>query len=230
MDRALNIPATDALVFNMVQETHRTSSTLREEVKRQVLAGTSTPFAKSPKDLEILKAKVRRLEKQIAQVQDVLGGMEGKRALGDLPRKVYEAKSRVVREKLEELEVELNNTQLEIKGSQTHARWVDWFKSYGDDVNRKKSLSDDDRRGYIAGLVERIDVRYIKKSDEHELAVRFLLPIVGDGIKYKDRRNRKLGYEVEQGARDLKMRIPKKAGESEGKTGAPLRNQSITVE
>ena len=69
--------------------------------------------------------------------------------------------------------------------------------------------------------MERIEVRYDKDPDEHELTMKFALPIVGDDLKWKDRNKRSLGYELLQGSKELPLRIPKKGLNSQGKERAP---------
>jgi len=76
---------------------------------------------------------------------------------------------------------------------------VEWYKTYGDEVASKANLTAEQKKEYIEGLVERIEVRYDRDSNDHELAVQFRMPIVGDSIRYKDRRKKKLGYDLLSG-------------------------------
>ena len=199
MDRSLNISATDKAIFELVQGTHRRSSILREEVKRRALAAQKTQHGRTASEVQTLEARIKRLQKQVAQAQDVLGAIEGNFDLGDVSKKTYEARRRTVKARVEELEVALSNAQLELKGSEANQRWVDWYKAYGDEVASKTNLTDEQKKEYIAGLVERIDVRYDRDSNEHQLTVQFRMPIVGDGIRWKDRSKKKLGYDLLKG-------------------------------
>lgn len=221
MDRSLNLPETDALVFEAVRGVHRSSKLLREEVKRRLMGSGVGDSVKSGKELDQLKSKIRRYEKEIERIQELLGSLEGNYEIGELPKKTFEAKRRAIKGKLDILDVELNNAKLAIKGSETQKQYIDWFKHYGESVDSKSQLSDEQKKEYIAGLVERIDVRYDKANNEHQLVIRFQLPIVGDALKWNDRGKRKLGYKLLHGSTDLPLRISKKRLVLLGKRTAP---------
>jgi DNA invertase Pin-like site-specific DNA recombinase len=221
MDRSLNIPETDALVLEAVRSIHRSSTLLREEVKQRILKTKAGSAAKSKRELDDLKARIRRLEKEVDRTHEVLGSLEGNYEIGSLPKKTFEAKRRVIRENLVVLEVELNNARLSIKGSETQQHYIDWYKQYGESIDNISSLADEQRKEYIAGLVERIDVRYDKANNEHHLAIRFQLPIVGDQLKWNDRGKRSAGYSLLKGSNELPLRISKKRLVSQGKANTP---------
>lgn len=160
----------------------------------------------SPAETRTIKAQIKRLEKNIDDTQAILGAVEANFELGDLPKKVYVAKRRTIEVRLTELEIALNNAKRELKGSQVNRQWVDWYKAFGDEVASKESITDKQKQEYIAGLVERIDVRYDRESNEHELSVQFYLPVVGDTIEWKDQ-YKKRGYELKKGASVATARI-----------------------
>jgi DNA invertase Pin-like site-specific DNA recombinase len=221
MSRSLNIPETDALVFLSVTQMHRNSRVLRQQVKDRVTAASNDEAAKTGKALKDLKSKTRRLEKRIAQAQDVQGSLEGKYDIGELPKKVFESRHRIVKANIEAMEVELSNARLQMKGSESQRKWVDWYRAFGEEMDRKVELTDEQKRDYIAGLVERIDVRYDKVADAHDLTIKFKLPIVGDQLEPRDPRNRRKIRKVLEGDTDLALRIDKKRLVSLGKRTAP---------
>jgi DNA invertase Pin-like site-specific DNA recombinase len=221
MSRSLNIPETDELVFETVRTTHKSSSLLREEVKRRVLATTVEQSTKTPKQLVVIRARIRRLDTQIDQAETLLGSISGKYDLGELPKRAYTARAQIIKEKIEALQTEANNARLELKGDEKQLKWVDWYKSFGDQVDALANLTDEQKRDYISGLVERIDVTYDATSNEHQLKLRFHLPIVGDGLRWKSRSKRKLGYDLLEGARQLHLRLAPQEPLKRGKPPAP---------
>ena len=217
MSRSLNIPETDAVVFETVRLTHKSSSLMREEVKRRVAAATKERSTKSDEDLAIIRARIRRLDKQIAQAETLMGSIQGTYELGELPKRAYTARTQVIKERLEALQVEANNAKLELKGDETQFKWVDWYKSFGEQVEATVSLNDEQKRDYITGLIERIDVQYDAESDEHKLTLKFHLPVVGDELRWKNKSARKLGYDVLEGTRELPLHLPTKRIRKRGK-------------
>ena len=230
MNRSLNIPETDAVVFEAVRSIHRSSTLLREEVKQRVLKNKAGAAAKSKKELDEIKAKIKRLEKELDRTHDVLGSLEGYYEIGSLPKRTFDAKRRVIKEKLEVLEVELSNARLSVKDSATKQQYIDWYKQYGKSIDDLSGLTDEQKKEYITGLVERIEVRYDKANNEHHLALRFQLPIVGDKLNWNDVGKRSKGYTLLKGSNELPLRITKKRVVSQGKAKTPWQNQTATVE
>lgn len=51
----------------------------------------------------------------------------------------------------------------------------------------------------MEGLVEKIDVRYLRDENAHEILIHFRLPIVDDGIAWKDEKKKSKGYQLVSG-------------------------------
>jgi len=69
------------------------------------------------------------------------------------------------------------------------------------------------------GKLDRIEVRYDKKSTEHVLDIQFKLPLVGDGIKYQDKKDKSKGYQLLDGDQVAGLNIPLQ--DNTGKTKVP---------
>lgn len=232
MDRSLNIHDADKLIFDLVRQVHTDSSLLKEEVKNRVLKEQGVAVALSEGKVKELQLSIRRIKPQLAQAQDVLGTVEASYELGDINKSVYEAKVRTIKQKIEQLETSLNNQQLQLQGIASDRKWVDWLKAFGDEVKSLDSLEDEKRKTYIAGLVDRIEVRYLKDSNEHQLTVQFRLPVVNDGIRYKSAQDKAQGYRTVKGRKTTDVVIQKKdpRWRKAGDLATPLQNHSVTVE
>ena len=230
MSRALNIPQTDELVFSAVLNTHDKSYLLREQVKRQVLSEDGASTAKSVKEVEALNLKVRRLEKRLDQARSLLGIAEGHRDLGKMSKAQFESRRKVIESEIELVETELNNLRLSIKGQQTHRHWNAWIKQFGEMIASKTTLCQQEKKQYIAGLLDRIEVRYLKAKDAHELKLQFRLPIVSDKFHRKGVGRKGDWYDLGEGTRDLLLRVDKTPHKKQGKASAPEQNQTVTVE
>lgn len=104
-----------------------------------------------------------------------------------------------VTEEKERLVAAINAIQLELRGETERRKWVDWIDAFGAEVKNTNQYTDEQRRDYIAGIVERIDVKWLKETRQHELTIRFRLPIVGDGIEWKNPKQKSLGYALVEG-------------------------------
>lgn len=228
MSRSLNINDCDDLVWKAATKLHKDSSVLKEEVKKKALKEKDTLENKSEEDIFNLKNRIKRLEKDLSNAQETQGTLEYNLLAGEIDKKVYDYAIKLAKEKIESVNVSLTNAQLELKGTKESKKWVDWVKQYGDEVSSKDSLSDEQKRAYLSGLIERINVKYLSESNEHQIEIQFHLPIVGDGIKYKDASQKSLGYKVIKGEKSTVFMLKKK--DPRWNKVTPQQNHSVTVE
>ena len=69
-------------------------------------------------------------------------------------------------------------------------------------------FSNEDKKEYLDGILERIEVSLDKETNDHHLDLTFSMGLVGDGIEYQDPKNKSAGYEVIEGAKDASLVIP----------------------
>jgi hypothetical protein len=211
-DRSMNLPQTDELVWGFVNSLHSKSSVLKEEVKRRVLKEHGLTHIIDPEATKRTEARVKKLQKELNDLSDVLGNVEAKFLIdrGD-PRAHKVTVTRVLEAK-DRIEQNLSDARQELRGASDRKRWVRWLDAFGESIKPQGQQSDEDKKGYIAGLVERIDARYLSDSREHELKIHFKLPIVDDGIKWNVPSNKKKGYTVVGGEREATVTVKKKDG------------------
>lgn len=73
-------------------------------------------------------------------------------------------------------------------------------------------------------MIERIDVKFLAETKEHRLEIRFIKPIVGDGIVLQKPK----GYRLKKGATSKLISLPMRG--PPGKRATPVGNNSVTVE
>ena len=229
MARSLNIPETDALVWELVGKIHSKSSLLKEEVKRRILKEQGVGAIRSEAEIKALEIKIKKLQKELSQAEEAHGGLEANFRLGEITKKVYEFGVQRVKEKISVIETELTNTQLELVGNNANKRWVDWVAKFGEELVEIDKLSEEDKKTYLNGLIEKITVMYLPEVNEHQLTVHFQLPIVKDGIRWKDVKNKSKGYALVKGGKEAGVRIKKKDPRW-SKSVTPFQNSSVTVE
>lgn len=210
MSRSLNIPATDSLVWEAVTGIHKESSILREEIKSKIFKESGVSALKSEAEVKATARQMSYLQRVLAQVKESQAGLLLNSASGKVKAEIYKMALKKSDEEIHDLEVKIANIQLQLKGGDTARKWLDWLKIFGQSVDRKKELSEDQKRQYLAGLVELIKVKYDQKSNEHELAIHFHLPIVRDGIQWKDALDKKKGYSLKRGKKATFLTLKKK--------------------
>ena len=87
------------------------------------------------------------------------------------------------------------------------------------------------RKEYLSGLLERVEVDLDKESNAHIISLYFKLGLVGDGITYKNQKDKKKRYEVVVGEKELVFDVPFTENRGRKKPrNTPFENNSVTVE
>ena len=209
--RAMNIPQTDKLVWELVTSLHAKSSILKEEVKDRLLKESGIKI-RTDAEIRAIQAKIRKLQKNYASINETLGNLEANKLIGKINDVSYDITVQRIREELGNIENELANARLELAGTAESRKWVNWLEVFGDEVESLDSLAEEQKKEYIAGLVKRIDVRYESETREHHLTLTMHMPIVNDGIK-KLRSGREVReYAVKPGIDTVSLVTKKKDG------------------
>lgn len=209
--RAMNIPQTDKLVWELVTSLHAKSSTLKEEVKNRVLKENGIKI-RTDAEIKALQAKIRKLQKDHSKMNETLGNLEANKLLGAVSDLSFAVTLVRIREALGNIEAELANSRLELAGTDESRKWVNWVKAFGDEVETLDALTDEQKKEYIGGLVKRIDVIYDAENREHHLTLTMHLPIVNDGIKVVRNGEQAREYEVTPGTDTVSLVSKKKDG------------------
>ena len=84
--------------------------------------------------------------------------------------------------------------------------------AFGAEVKNTNQYTDEQRKEYIGGIVERIDVKWLKEPRQHELTITFRLPIVGDHIEWKNPKQKSQGYTLVEGQKTDVVTLSKRDG------------------
>ncbi len=207
--RAMNIPQTDKLVWELVTSLHAKSSTLKEEVKNRLLKESGIKI-RTDAEIRALQAKIRRLQKSYGSMSETLGNLEANKLIGKINDVSYDTTVQRIRDELGNIETELASARLELAGTAESRKWVNWLKAFGDEVEKLDALTDEQKKEYIGGLVKRIDVLYESENREHHLTLTMHLPIVNDGIKKLRSVREGREYEVTPGTDKISLVSKKK--------------------
>ena len=142
-------------------------------LKQQGLATVADPNA-----VKKAQTKVRRLQRDIQAANEVLGNLEASRLLKRIDDTSHNATVQRVTEERDRLVAALNEVQLELRGENEKRKWVNWIDAFGAEVKNTNQYTDEQRKEYIGGIVERIDVKWLKEPRQHELTITFKLPRV----------------------------------------------------
>jgi len=219
MNRSLNIPITDTEVWQLVIDTVGNSSLLKEQMKQQVLQSKFQSDEENEKMLRSQKKKTDRLTKEITKVQSAIADVETEKLLGKVEPAIYANIKKQLDAELQRKRDQLEQTRIRTKELGNQKSWLDWLGKYGEQLELTKDLPKESRKEYLDGLLDRIEVRLDKKTNDHILTVFFRMGLVGDRIEYP--RNKKGGYKVKEGRSDRSLVISREPSRDRAKRDTP---------
>jgi site-specific DNA recombinase len=199
--RYLNLEKTDLVVWETVLGVVEKSHLFRELTKKELLP-TKEQQKEGLVEQGKIQTKIRKLNREIGTIQTAIVNQETQKVL------VGSKNIDLVIKQLERQRIELEKNKeqltLQINSLSENQKWVDWYLHFGKKI---KSLRNDDipveeKRMFLEGVVENIVV--LEKSlQEHQLKIQFREPYVDDKLIWKEPKNKKKGYTLKKGKKEL---------------------------
>ncbi len=184
--RAMNIKQADEVIWEFVKSLHMNSSILKEEVRTRIFKENGVQV-RSEAEFKALQAKLKHLQRRHTALSETLGDLEANRLLKQLNEVSYQTMTLRIHNELRDVEDQLEQLRNEFDGATNGRKWISWLKAFGSEIDTLDSKSDAEKKQYIEGLVKRIDVRWNEDARAHELMLTTHLPIVNDGITWRDK-------------------------------------------
>ena len=208
MVRSLNIPITDKFVWDLVVDTVSNSSILKEGFKDEILQTKFAGDAETERELRNQKTKTTRLMKDLKQVQSSIADVETNNLLKRYDDEVYAKIKTNLDAELKSKKDEIEQTRIRTKELGNQRRWLDWIEKYADRVGAVEDFTNEEKKEYLEGVLNRIEVRLDAETNDHQLDIIFKMGLVGDAVEYADDDDKGAGYTVVEGATDASIVIP----------------------
>jgi hypothetical protein len=78
---------------------------------------------------------------------------------------------------------EIEQTRIHTKELGNQKRWLDWIDKYADRVGAVEDFTNEEKKEYLEGVLNRIEVRLDAETNDHHLDITFKMGLVGDGIE-----------------------------------------------
>lgn len=180
MTRSLNIPATDNLIVTKILPIVYNKDILLKGLK-ELKKGKIKPAADQNVESRQLKIKLDRLKKELGIAIQNIADVESARMLGRQDKRIADKVIENLNSVLRETEAKIEQCELQIHALRNEHNILDlqipptgnlqMVEMKGIDISPKW-------QPIIKSFVERIDVSYNKESNEHQLVVRFKLPLI----------------------------------------------------
>jgi hypothetical protein len=101
------------------------------------------------------------------------------------------------------------NSQRELLKRQVYSlenqtNWVDWMSQFGEKITKLSELSDEDKKLFLKGVIEKIEVSTLD-SQRHKLNIKFRIPYVNDKLIKKNAKGGAKVYMVLGGEHEISV-------------------------
>ena len=192
--RNIRIDTTDDIVWNQVVDVISSSHLFKENIKLEVVGEES--HTRSVSESKKIKKQIEKLNGEIEKITTSIVNLTTENLLGE-SRDLKQVIKRL-EGKREEIEDQIFNLTKDLQFSQQEDRWVDWLKSFQSRLNDLDSLSVQEKKSFLEGILTKIVVNSEDKQ-KHRLEIHFQFPYVGDQLVWNDEQNKSKGYQLRQG-------------------------------
>jgi DNA invertase Pin-like site-specific DNA recombinase len=196
--RYLKIEETERLIWETTLKVLSESHRFKEELKRQVLSETGS-FQDRATESAKLKKQLRGLVHEIQEATNSIITLETDRLLQRRSATEIEKIIESVEHHRTDLRAKHDELVARIHSVETQTKWIDWISEFGQRINQLDSLSSEERKKLLAGVVQDIRVRTLNVQ-KHQLTIRFRLPYVGDSLFWVNPKSKAKGYDIRGGS------------------------------
>ncbi len=204
MTRFMNIDTTDALVWDEVMKAVANSKLMKETVRTATLGEGRQTAGVSAKERKSLESKIRAAEKEIAKLKGALTDLESDRLMGRITLDQYPVIRRRINEEILSSEAKIDTARARLDGMDQQKNWINWIGRFQKQIAEYQDSTPEQRKEVLEGLLTQIDVHLIDKRT-HRLDIQFRIPLVGDGLVYKDVAKKSHGYTITEGSKTLSV-------------------------
>jgi hypothetical protein len=173
-------------------------------------------YVRSEEEIKALNKKMKMLQRKHTALSESLGTLEANRILQKLNDTSYSAMKTQLRHEIRISEDQLQRFRAQLSGTSNGKKWISWLNTFGLEIDAVDKRLPPERKEYIEGLIKRIDVRYRNDLNAHELTLTTHLPIVNDGITWRDKGDVRgqgraaVRYDVYEGTHTTSLVVQKK--------------------
>ena len=202
--RSVNIPKTDALIWDTVVDTLSNSQIFKESFKKELL-GTNVSYAVSKTEKRALE---KEHKKRFKELQKIRSARSSALAQGLLDKKDIKDIQRIFDENERELKTKIEQISTQMSENEESKKWVDWVNKFGEKIDTLKSteLSLSEKKEFLEGVLDKIMVKTVD-HDKHQFHLQFKLPYVNDDLEYDLVKGRKTNFRPKDGRKSQKLTL-----------------------
>lgn len=208
--KSINIKNTDELVWNTLLEILSNSHIIKENFKKEMLElKLNENFEKDEEILELKKVKI--------SIQKKLKGFEIREKdnrewylSGEIDNTQFEENKKVIKNSKNLIFKELDSLNTKISSVENTNQWINWLEKHTGWINEvKKKYTIKEKIEIVQTYIDKIDVNFDKKMNQHKLKIQLKLPIVHDKYVLNNSKSKDRKYKILNGTNYVEKVIEK---------------------
>jgi len=211
MNRSVNIKLTDFMVWESICDLLENSVQLKEDFKEKSLESKFKSDKDVSNEIRRIRYGIKRISREINDMNENLILIEKKRWTNKMEEKTYNRVKSSILKEIEKLEVQRDSKELTITDTLLQKKWLNWIDRYSKKMEQLRDTKDIQvKKDTLGEVMKKIYVDWNKETKEHILDITLKLPMFNDKLKYKDIKNKSLGYELIGGSNRKEIRYKNK--------------------
>ncbi len=208
--KSINIKNTDELVWNTLLEILSNSHLIKENFKKEMLElKLNDNLEKDEEILELKKVKI--------SIQKKLKGFEIREKdnrewylSSEIDNTQFEENKKVIKNSKDIIFKELDILNTKISSVENTNQWINWLEKHTGWINEvKKKYSIKEKIEIVQTYIEKIDVNFDKKLNQHKLKIQLKLPIVHDKYVLDKSKSKDRKYKILNGTNYVEKVVEK---------------------
>jgi hypothetical protein len=222
--KSINIKNTDELVWNTLIEILTNSHIIKENFKKEMLELKLNDNIEKDEELLVLKKEKIVIQKKIKSFEIREKDNREWYLSGEIESSQFEENKKVIKNSKDKIFKELESLNIKITSVENTNQWISWLDKHTgwiNDVKRKYTIKE--KIEIVRTYIEKIDVNFDSKLNQHKLKIQLKLPIVHDKYVVKKSSSKERKYQILNGTNYVEKEVEKsKVGRK------PLDNQQIS--
>ena len=190
---------TEETIWTSLIEVLRLSHQEREIFKKSVLGNQKKIQKNRDGEIEKLKVQIEKTKESICLIEERIEEKEIEKISSREKAKSIQSFIDKLHKELDKLSNELLGLENNLKTLESDNLWIHWIKDYQDNMDELLKLDPKHRIEVIRKYIKSIKVYFDSETRKHRLDLKFRLPLIGDGFKWKDILKKKQGYRIFKG-------------------------------
>jgi len=201
---------TEETIWTTLIEVLRLSHQEREIFKKSVLGVQKKLQNNRNSEIKKLKVQIGNTKETISLIEERIEEKEVEKISSRGKAKSIQSFIDKLHKELDKLSNELLGMENDLITLESDNLWIHWIQDYQNNMNKLLTLDPNHRIEVIRKYIKSIKVYFDSETRKHRLDLKFKLPLIGDGFKWKDSLKKKHGYRLFKGQHEKVLYLDSK--------------------